>query len=346
MNASLFIRRLATVARITEWWGYKFAPIMAVCFASVLLTNSPIWTLSSQLLVLLLALTAAATYVSLLNDWTDRADDAQAGKANGLAHTSGGRVALLLGGGVLAGVGFGWYFWRISPVVAGLYLGTWVVFTAYSLPPVRLKGRALAGVLADAAGAHFFPQLTGVALVAASLSQHLPLLWWVGVGVWALACGMRNIIWHQLSDAANDAEAGMCTFVTRFGASTVRRVVEWVVFPVEVAALAVLLGVSGRVAPLVALLLYAGLVLIRRYRWQMTLTIVQPQPHSHVLLNEYYEAFLPLSLLLAAWWHQPADGLVLLGFGILFGPTLWRTVRLFGRAAWWLTRRRLPTGQP
>ncbi|WP_170170343.1 UbiA family prenyltransferase [Hymenobacter perfusus] len=315
---------------------------MAICFASVLLTNNPIWLLSGQLLLLLLALTTAATYVSLLNDWTDRADDALAGKSNGLAHTSGGRVALLLGGCLLAGVGFGWYFWHISPVVAWLYFGTWVVFTAYSLPPVRLKGRALAGVLADAAGAHFFPQLTGVALIAASLHQHLPLLWLVGVSVWALACGMRNIIWHQLSDATNDAEAGMRTFVTRFGASTVRRVVEWAVFPVEVAALVVLLGVSGRVAPLVALLLYVGLVLIRRYRLKMTLTIVQPQPYSHVLLNEYYEVFLPLSLLLAAWWHQPADALVLLGFGVLFGPTLWRTVRLFGLAAWWLTQRMLP----
>ena len=317
---------------------------MAVCFASVLLTNSPIWIVGSQLLLLLLALTVAATYVSLLNDWTDRADDAQAGKANGLAHTSGGRVALLLGVCLLAGAGFGWYFWRISPVVAGLYLGTWVVFTAYSLPPVRLKGRALAGVLADASGAHFFPQLTGVTLMAASLHQHLPLLWLGGVGVWALACGMRNIIWHQLSDATNDAEAGMRTFVTRFGASTVRRVVEWVMFPVEVTALLVLLSVSSRVAPLVGLLLYVGLALIRHYRWKMTLTVVQPRLHSHVLLNEYYEVFLPLSLLLAAWWHRPADGLMLLGFGLLFGPTLWRTVRLFGRAAWWLTQQMLPTG--
>ncbi|WP_185817054.1 UbiA family prenyltransferase [Hymenobacter metallilatus] len=318
---------------------------MAICFASILLLNSPIWMLGGQLLLLLLALTVAATYVSLLNDWTDRTDDAQAGKSNRLAYTSARRVAWLLGTCVVAGVGFGWYFWRTSPLIAGLYLGTWVVFSAYSLPPVRLKGRALAGVLADAAGAHFFPQMTGIMLMSASLHQTLPPLWVGAVGIWSLACGMRNIIWHQLSDATNDAEAGMRTFVTRLGATNARRIVEFIVFPIECIALLVLLSLSSRVAAGLAMLLYAGLVLIRHYRWRMKLTIVQPQPHSHVLLNEYYEAFLPLALLLAAWWQRPAEGLVLVGFGLLFGPTLWRTVRLFGRAAWWVTRRGLPSGQ-
>lgn len=331
-SATHFLRRLAAVARVTEWWGYKFAPILATCFATALLADYSLWALSGRLLLLLLALTVAATYVSLLNDWTDRADDHAAGKANRLAQVSAGRFALLLGGCLAAGSGLAAYFWWVGHEASLLYLGTWGAYTLYSLPPVRLKGRGLAGVLADAAGAHLFPQLLAMTLVGKWTQHPLPTLWMVAVATWALASGVRNIIWHQLSDAANDAQAGIRTFVTGRGAAAARRTAEWLAFPLEVLALFTLLALGGRTAPVVALGLYGGLLLVRRLHWKMTLVIAQPGPHPHIVLNEFYEVFYPLALLLAACRLHPADGLALGGFVGLFAYSIWPTVQTLGNA--------------
>lgn len=326
-SATQFLQRLAAVARVTEWWGYKFAPILATCFATALLGPHSIWEISGRLLLLLLALTMAATYVSLLNDWTDRADDKAAGKANRLAQASAGRFATLLGVCLAAGAGFMVYFWYVGQAVCLLYLGTWVVYTLYSLPPFRLKGRGLAGVLADAAGAHLFPQLLATALVICWTRQPWPLLWLATVGVWALTSGLRNIIWHQLSDAANDAQVGLRTFVTRHGAGRARWVAEWLLFPLEILTLLTLLLLGGHLAPAMALGLYGGLVLVRGLGWKQTLVIAQPGPNQHILLNEYYEVFYPLALLLTACSYRPVDGLALAGFVVLFGYSMVPTLR-------------------
>ncbi len=333
-SATHFLRRLASVARITEWWRYKFAPILATCFATALLSHFSIWTLSGRLLLLLLALTVAATYVSLLNDWTDRADDAAAGKSNRMADVPAGRFAALLGTCLAAGAGFMAYFWREGGAVCLLYLGTWVVYTLYSLPPFRLKGRGLAGVLADAAGAHFFPQVLAMSLVSCWAGRALPVLWVAAVSIWALSSGIRNIIWHQLSDAANDAQAGIRTFVTGFGIAGARRVAEWLAFPLELLALLIMLFMGAHLAPVLAFGLYGGLVLVRLLLWKMTLVVAQPGPEPHILLNEYYEFFYPLALLLAAWHQCPADGFSLAWFIGLFGYSMWPTVRILFKAFW------------
>lgn len=326
-SATHFLRRLAAVARVTEWWGYKFAPILATGFATALLGNHSILAIAGRLLLLLLALTAAATYVSLLNDWTDRADDHAAGKTNRLAHTSAGRFAALLGTCLAVGAGFTAYFWHEGRAVCLLYLGTWVVYSLYSLPPFRLKARGLAGVLADAAGAHLFPQLLAAALVLRWTQQPASGAWLAAVGVWASSSGVRNIIWHQLSDAENDALAGVSTFVTRSGALRACRVAEWLAFPLEVLALLALLLLGSHLAPVLALALYGGLVLVRGLGWKQTLVIAKPGPRQHILLNEYYEVFYPLALLLTACCYTPADGLALAGFGVLFGYSMRPTFR-------------------
>ncbi|QHJ07963.1 UbiA family prenyltransferase [Hymenobacter busanensis] len=324
---------MATVARITEWWIYKFAPILAICFATALLAHHSIWAISGRLLLLLLALTVAATYVSLLNDWTDRADDLAAGKANRLARASVGRFTTLLGVCIATGAGFMVYFWHVGQAVCLLYLGTWVVYTLYSLPPFRLKGRGLAGVLADAAGAHFFPQLLATALVVCWTQQPWPPLWLATVGIWALASGLRNIIWHQLSDAVNDAQVGLSTFVTRNGTRRARLLAEWFLFPLEVLALLTLLFWAGHVAPVVALGLYGGLVLVRKRGWKMTLVIAQPGPNQHILLNEFYEVFYPVALLLTACYYYPTDVLALAGYIVLFGYSTLPKLRVMRDAA-------------
>jgi 4-hydroxybenzoate polyprenyltransferase len=318
------------MARTSEWWAYKFAPVLATAYATAALGRASLWPLLPLLLLLLLSLTVGAVYVSLLNDWTDRADDAASQKANRLAHKSGAFVAGALGLCLGAGLAFGYYFWQVSPAASLLYLGAWLAYSLYSLPPFRLKKRGFWGVLADAGGAHFFPQLLTALLLSYWSTGRASGWWLLAVGGWALGCGIRNIMWHQLGDEAHDAEAGVATFVTLRGRAVAKRVAAWLAFPLEVAAFALLLGLSQLLLPLALLAFYAGLEWFRHRVWNVHLVVAEPEPNHRILLNEYYEVFYPLAFLLVQTSRYPADGLVLGLHLLLFGRHLWRSVQSIG----------------
>jgi 4-hydroxybenzoate polyprenyltransferase len=327
---------LATT-RAGEWWVHKFSPLLATFYATVGLLGGSLLPLLGRLLGLVGALLVGAIYVSVVNDWTDLAADAAAGKANRLAGRSGRFIGLALGGCLLAGSAFGMYFWHLSHLVAGLYLAAWVVYSLYSLPPVRLKNRGLPGVLADASGAHLLPQLLVVAAVQAWLGRAVPGAWWVAVGAWALACGIRNIVWHQLGDAAADAQAGIDTLVLRWGAGRTQWLGQAVVFPVEVVAFGMVLGLGQPGWALGLLGLYGGLEWCRWRIWGYRPVVLAPD--RRIVLNDYYLFFYPLAFLLPQCLRYPADGLVLLLHGALFGPAGWPLVQEVGGYLQVLTRR-------
>ncbi|QIX60260.1 UbiA family prenyltransferase [Hymenobacter sp. BT18] len=318
--------QLSGLARAQEWWEYKLAPILATAYATTLVTAAPLGRLPTGLLFLLASLIVGATYVSLLNDFTDRAEDQAAGKPNRLAAASPGLVralfSLCLGSGLL----FGWYAARLSSLAALLYLGAWVAYTLYSLPPFRWKTRGALGLLADAAGAHLFPQLFTVALVSAWLGRAVPLPWLLLVGVWSLACGGRNIIWHQLHDEANDVRTQTATFVVRWGARWARHLAERILFPVEVVAFAGLLWLGQAPLAWLALLVYGGLVWFRLRQWGIVPVVAAPRAKYQLWLNEYYEGLYPLAMLLTAAWPLRAVGAgLLIVHGLLFSQRLRQT---------------------
>ena len=322
---------LLQMARASEWWAYKFAPIFATAYATAAFAGVPLWPLLPRLLLLLLALTVGAIYVSLLNDWTDLADDAAAGKANRLARQPGRAVWAVLAGCAGAGLAFGWHFWKINPWAAGFYLGAWVAYSLYSLPPLRLKVRGSWGLLADTAGAHLFPQLLTAVLVSQWAGAAPSGQWLVAVGAWALGCGLRNILWHQLGDAVNDAQAGVHTFVVRWGERAGRRLAVAALL-LETAGLGLLLYLGQQQLAYLALALYGCLTYLRARVWQQPVVIAQPRPGQHILLNEYYEVYYPLALLLGQVWRYPTDAWVLGLHGLLFGLHSWQRLRLWGTA--------------
>ncbi len=320
------------MARASEWWAYKFAPILATVYATAGFARVPLWPLLTRLLLLVLALTVGATYVSVLNDWTDRADDAAAGKANRLAGQPRRVVLAVLAGCASAGLAFGGYFWQVTPWAGVFYLGAWVAYSLYSLPPLRLKVRGGWGLLADTAGAHLFPQLLTVAVVSQWAGVAMSGRWLVAVGAWALGCGLRNILWHQLGDAANDAQAGVGTFVVRWGERAGRRLAAGAL-GLEILGLGLLLYLGRQPLAYAALALYGGLTCLRARVWQQPVVVAQPQPGQHILLNEYYEVYYPVALLLGQVGRYPGDGWVLLLHGALFGLHSWRRLRVWGAAS-------------
>jgi len=323
-----FVGQVKTFVRASEWWGHKFSPLLATAYATACLGAIPLWPLLPALLLQLLSLTVGAVYVSLLNDWTDRAVDQAAGKPNRLAGRSPQFVGLTLGMCLLIGLVLSGYFWKLSPPVGLWYGAAWVVYSLYSLPPARLKEKAFWGVLADAAGAHLCPQLFTVGLVGYWAGYSPPLLFWWAVGGWSLACGIRNIFWHQLSDEAADRRSGIHTFVTHVGARPTRQLGQWVFFPIEVACLGIILVLLH--LPLLWLSL-GGYGVLEWLRWrcwgQRPLVLA---PHQRIVLNEYYITLYPLALLLTQLSQYALAGAVLLLHLLLFGghfAALFRNIR-------------------
>lgn len=320
--------RLGHLARAGQWWDYKLAPIFAAFYASALLLQAPVSSLGWALAQLFLAIVPGAAYVSLINDLADEADDRAAGKPNRMAGRSPAGKLLLIALPVSAGLGFAW-LWRDDPLLLWCYLGAWAAFSLYSLPPVRLKARGSLGLLADAAGAHMFPSLVAAALAAHVAGRFPGVVWLSAVAVWALAYGVRGILWHQIGDAENDKRSKVGTFVQRRSAQLAGRLGAWFVFPVELMAFAVLLWrldsgfVVGGVAAY-ALFCWA------RIRWlEVRPAVVQPGGAYFLIGHLYYDLVLPVSLLLAyAAVSLEAFWLMLLQLALFPGRVLTMTDEL------------------
>lgn len=323
--------------RAGEWWEHKLAPILALFYATSLSEGAEIASLAPALLLLIAALVPGAAYVSIINDLADREEDRRAGKANRMAGASPGIALLAVSLPVALGLVVAWH-WRDDGPLLGCYLAAWTAFTLYSVPPFRLKVRGLAGLAADASGAHLFPTLVAVLLAYRAAGTEPDPLWLSAAGLWAFAYGLRGILWHQLADSAADEAGGVRTFVQRVSRRRATALGRYVAWPVEISAFAFLLFKLGAAGPLVGLLLYALLVRQRLRIFRMEAVIVEPRQRYLLLLQEYYTLFLPLSLLAQAALARPADGLVLLAHLMVFpvgAAMASRDVWKLRRSAWW-----------
>jgi len=326
--------RIGEIIRATEWWEYKLLPILGVFYATLAYRHASIAAAWMGLVELLVGIAAGAVYVSVINDLTDRDEDRRAGKPNRTEGRSGWSIGWLVAAPVLVGIAMAWR-WRGDPLLLAVYGAAWCAFSAYSLPPLRLKTRGLFGVMADASGAHLFPALVAALLAFRAGGVAPDFLWLALVAIWAGAFGVRGILWHQLSDEEADRIGNVRTFVQRHGGRWARAIGARLMFPIECAALFALLWLLDDRIPFVALVLYAFLVIFKLERFEMHAAIVQPRVRHLILLNEYYEVFLPVSLLVASALAHPTDWLVLVLHCMLFPGRLSQVVA----DAWKLPRR-------
>ena len=308
---------LAPTARASEWWEFKLSPILAAAYATALLLQVSILSLWPLLLTLLVALAACATYVSVINDVTDFKDDLASGKPNRLVGRPRVFVLAVLACCILPGGAVAIY-WRDDLLLLSLYLASWAAFTFYSLPPLRLKGRGISGLLADASGAHLFPTLLAVCLVCRRRGASFDPVWLTAVAVWSLSYGLRGILWHQLTDSDNDGKVGLSTFARRHKIALLRGLGNFVIFPGELCALALMLWRVGSLAAPAFLCVYALLELVRAKLWRMNLVVVVPKPRFRILMQEYYETFFPLAVVLSSAGRHHADALMIVVHLALF----------------------------
>jgi 4-hydroxybenzoate polyprenyltransferase len=290
----LFARRL----RLSNPWNYK-APVLVAVTYLVMLRHAFAWT--DALVAFAFAIctiVGIAGFGYWTNDLGDRKADRLAGKANPLATLAMPQIVGIL----CLWLALASLPWIVYFPVDGIGIGCLVVelllFVLYVLPPFRLKERGLLGLVTDALYAHAIPAflaaLTFEALSPTPSSDLIYLL--IGVVGWQFCLGLRNILLHQLKDAANDRRSGLRTYVTRVGEARAMRVLENIFVPMEVLTWLLLLGVLCSITwlPIAA--------------WAIYLTWQYPRQKKPLdlrgwlyrYLDDFYIGWFPLLILLAA----------------------------------------------
>lgn len=314
---------------MSEWWEFKLSPLLAVFYATAVITNTPLldnWVLP---LLLLLSLAVGAIYVSVINDLSDIETDQLAGKTNRFANKSFAFKTLVLSICLMTGILTNYFWFKTNWLVGGFYLAAWIAYTLYSIPPFRFKNKGFLGVLGDATGAHFFPYLFVVSATFNWIGTPLNLVWLITVGIWALSCGLRGILWHQVQDYQSDLKSKVNTFVTKNSKSTACLIGERIIFPIELISFILLLIISQNIFGVIFLVFYFGLIWSRSMVWDLNIVIIAPHPNYQIIMNDFYAACYPLSILLLAALAHPNDLLIGLLHFSLFPKTIISMTRDF-----------------
>lgn len=289
--------------RLSEPWHYKAPFLISVVYfflyAGSVRFRDAILCVPSALCTI--AGIAGIGYLS--NDLADRDEDRRAGIANATQDLSTRRLTVLMaifGACAL----LPWIlFAPVNWICIGLLALEFLLFIAYAVPPFRLKERGLLGPITDALYAHANPALLcGYTMYLATGRSYPRARWFLGfLCVWQFFLGLRNILQHQITDAAKDRAAGTATWVLSRGEAAAARLLSRVVVPMELTWFILwCLVASLRIPALFIGFVVHSLVIafvIRRYAGS-----IAGQPQREVLalfMDDYAVGWMPLVILLA-----------------------------------------------
>jgi 4-hydroxybenzoate polyprenyltransferase len=191
-----------------------------------------------------------------------------------------------------------------------------LLLTVYAAPPLRLKARPISGVLTDALYAYTVPMLitwtTWSRMGGGAKPQPLVLAALIS---WSLCAGIKGILMHQDVDAADDAAAGVSTFVTRYGHARTLWLLSRIVIPSEIACFAVLTFAFSRELRfyvIVVVLLFCWRIFQLAYLWDIPVDLpwrVSPEQtvtlYGFRLMGDFYSAWFPVIMLGALSVRSP-----------------------------------------
>jgi 4-hydroxybenzoate polyprenyltransferase len=314
------LKKLYASFRAHEWWSYKIPPVLAIGYATVWLSGGQLWDYLPNFGVFLVAATLAAIYVSTINDYFDISIDLAAGKKNRLASwTPAARLMWIAVIFLLAAVMVYFFIPRDWSLFSYVMIG--LVFTLYSMPPFRLKERALWGVLCDALGAHGFATLFLVAYISSIADIPSWTAWWWSVWIWAICVGLRGILWHQYSDRMHDLATKTQTLAVKIPPA---QFITWevIIAVIEIVSLAFLLSYLNHYFVYVGLIGYFILVWLRfKLYGQFPIWIINHRNRGNqVWMIDYYQVILPWTILGVAISQNPQNAWIALIHFLLF-PT-------------------------
>ena len=175
---------------------------------------------------------AHTVFILLLNDWADQqVDDIKRRMfPDGCSPKTipdgilGARVLLIAGvsaGGLLLVGSFFIAAWIERPALGWLALAQLLLFSLYSLPPIRLNYRG-GGEVLEAIGIGLLLPITQAYIQSGELWPGSPLLLLI-----ALPLAQASALASGLADERSDVEGGKTTFTTVFGNEAVRSAIAW-----------------------------------------------------------------------------------------------------------------------
>ena len=198
--------------RVKDWWWSKAALLMGMIYLFAAWYHISLNNFVPLSILSLITISGFASMGYLFNDLFDIEKDALAGKTNFIAGKPWWFVLLLFSASAI--FVFGPWWWLPKDNFSYLLIGGQIVlFIIYSVAPIRLKERGVAGIVADALYAHGLPPVLA-AYTFALAAQHpfrfseIALLF-----MWQTTSGIRNILLHQFDDLSADKISGSRNFV-------------------------------------------------------------------------------------------------------------------------------------
>lgn len=313
------------IIRSHDWWGCKLSTFLGIAYATVLIAGVNLIQSIIWILFLLVSLVIGASYVSIINDVTDIEQDTAVGKNNYMMKFPSFLRWVITGFCAAIGGIFMYYFYP-DKLSFFLYVMSWVSFSLYSIPPIRLKTRGAPGIFADACGAHVFPSCLIISSLDFFMGKSINWLWFTAVAIWALVFGLRGILSHQFEDRDKDIITRVNTYASGIKPSQFKYKAKLIIV-IELIAFSVMILIINRIIVLVFLLLYMINLLMRYklYNTRLIIITLNEKGNHRAIMAEYYQVFFPISILISIAAHQPYVWIVLLLHIIVFYKIIYLT---------------------
>lgn len=287
------------VTRVMEWWEYKITLFLFVGLLIILEHGNQVYISSVfYLFILLAAIVNGSIFVSLINDFTDLEDDKKAGKNNRLyGYSKTNSILLIL---ITLAIGILFCLFLLPNYLAiCLYIGAYLSFTFYSVPPIRLKNRGIFGVLADSLGAHVFPTLFIWAGMNHYTGSNIDWAILAVIAVWSISFGLRGIMNHQFQDLIHDKATFTKTFLTKLNASQVE-LAEKLLITLEIVSFILILFIYEIYILMILLGLYFIYAwLVQTYLHVVSVIIKTPENSDwQFFMSSFYQTVVPISLII------------------------------------------------
>lgn len=289
--------KIVNVIRYNDWWLYKVPTLVAIFYATLNLAGLCIADCWIELVKLLFYIGAAAIYVSIINDVTDKKLDEDAGKANFFIKLPPTYQSIIVASTVVLQIIVLIILSKYTFAVV-FYLLSISSYSLYSIPPFRFKLNRYLGILTDALGAHCFASLFLLTYTCEIANINVEYNWLVVLAVWSLSYGIRGIFWHQFIDKDADFRTGVMTLANTLNTKKINAIVL-IVFMIETIFLLYIMYYFKSWLVVIFLLFYLLVAFTRHFLYRSKIILARPTSrHFQILFSEYYEFYLPISLLI------------------------------------------------
>ncbi len=212
------LSNIVTLFRVSEWID-KIQMNIGAAFIILLYlfyTNSKInHNVFLMLVVFIIYQGFLACYGYAINAYADRKFDSMVGKYKGVSYFNKRDLSIILVFLSIGSLGIPLLLNDIRITILGIV--AFILSSGYSLKPIRLKDRGLAGLICAT-----LPQRPVMILIFGLMVDARPELVGILMG-WALFIGLIMELGHQMLDYQNDITSGIHTWIVKADISKVKK---------------------------------------------------------------------------------------------------------------------------